>query len=263
MKLIVADLDGTLVLKKQVTKETLETVKKIKEEGHLFTIATGRHMDATRDMVRLFDVHLPVICGNGAIIYDFDQDKIIHQQTILAETVQSIMALCDVYDVDFLLYTTKHIVSTKKASEKLFSRIGSFDVKLVEKHELEQYIELGVIKILVIDDRNDVISSLKKALHTKKDVHYVQSQTSFLDIGHALSTKGRALKILSEHIQISLKHVIAIGDQENDISMIENAGVGVSMGDGDEALKKSADFITKTFHEEGFSEAINHLLFNK
>jgi Cof subfamily protein (haloacid dehalogenase superfamily) len=263
MKMIIADLDGTLVLKKQVTQKTIETIKKIKEEGHLFTIATGRHMNATREMVRLFDVHLPVICGNGSIIYDFNQEKIIFQQTILDETVLSIMTLCDLYGVDFLLYTTKDIVATKKAADKLMSRIGSFDVKLVERSELESFITLGVIKVLVIDERVDVIESLKKALNPKKDIHYVQSQTAFLDIGHVLSTKGRALKILAEQLQMNMKNVIAIGDQENDISMIETAGFGISMGDGDEALKKSADYITQSFHDEGFFEAMKNLVLKK
>ena len=91
----------------------------------------------------------------------------------------------------------------------------------------------------------------------------VYNQPTFLDIGHVLSTKGRALSLLAKHLCISLKDVIAIGDQENDISMIEAAGIGIAMGDGQEMLKKKADYITSPFHENGFTKAINDLLLAK
>ena len=263
MKMIIADLDGTLVSKKEVTNETKETIHALKQSGHLFTIATGRHMDATKDMVDLFDVHLPVICGNGSIIYDFDAQKIIHKQTILDKTVLDIMSLCDIYNVDFLMYTTKDIVTTHEGYHKLSSKIGDFKVKVVNRKMLGDFIHLGVIKILVIDERDDVIEDMKKRLDIYKDLHYVQSQPTFLDIGHVLSTKGRALSLLAKHLCISLKDVIAIGDQENDISMIEAAGIGIAMGDGQEMLKKKADYITSPFHENGFTKAINDLLLAK
>ena len=63
-------------------------------------------------------------------------------------------------------------------------------------------------------------------------------------------------------MSVDIKDVLAIGDQENDISMIKYAGIGVAMGDGEESLLKVADFVTKPFHEEGFNFAVEQLILN-
>jgi len=263
MKLIIADLDGTLVHQQKITDKTKETIKKLKDAGHMFTIATGRHMHATKEIARQLNVLYPVICTNGAFIYDFNKDVVIHEQTIDSATVLEVMTFCDNKEIDYLLYTTKGIIATNVSRQKLVQRIGTFEAVVVPLDEMNRHIQLGVIKILVIDDDIAHIKTLKNYLDDLTELHYVQSQPSFLDIGHYLSTKGNALKKLTQYLNINLEDVLAIGDQENDISMIEVAGIGVAMGNGQEALKKAADFITKTYDEDGFAHAIDVHIFNK
>lgn len=263
MKLIIADLDGTLVHNQTITEQTKTTIKLLKEKGYKFTIATGRHMHATKDIAKMLDVDYPIICTNGGFIYDFKNDLVIHQQIIDESIVLNIMETCNQKKMDYLLYTTKDIIATQKSYQKLQDRIGAFDAVKVPLEALKDYLHLGVVKILIIDEDHQNIQSIKTYLDHIQDVHYVQSQPAFLDIGHHLSSKGYALNKLTEYLNIELSEVFAIGDQENDISMIEVAGIGVAMGNGQEALKKCADFVTTDHANEGFTHAVNQFIFNQ
>lgn len=263
MKLIVADLDGTLLHKKNISSQTIDTINKLKDQGYLFTLATGRHMQATKPFIEQLNIDLPVICTNGAFIYDYQQQHIIHQETIPMNIVESTLQLLNQYNLDYLIYTTSHIVSTQRSKEKLEQRIGQVNSKVITHETLKEEIEQGVLKILVIDERDDMIHHIKKMLNLESSLNMVQSQKAFLDIGFYKASKGRALTILAKYLAIDLSDILAIGDQENDISMIEVSGVGVAMGQGDEVLKSKANFITKSFNDEGFTYAINELILSK
>lgn len=263
MKLIVADLDGTLLHKKNISSQTIDTINKLKDQGYLFTLATGRHMQATKPIVDELKIELPVICTNGAFIYDFNSNHVIHQETIPFEVVENTLQLLNQYNLDYLIYTTSHIVSTQRSKEKLEQRIGQVNSKVITHETLKEEIEQGVLKILVIDERDDMIHHIKKMLNQESSLNMVQSQKAFLDIGFYKASKGRALTILAKYLAIDLSDILAIGDQENDISMIEVSGVGVAMGQGDEVLKSKANFITKSFNDEGFTYAINELILSK
>ena len=263
MKLVVADLDGTLVHKKVVSDASIKTIKQLKEQGFLFTIATGRHMDATREIAQLLEVDLPVICGNGAIIYDFDQDQILHQELLSDDILNQIIDLCFKNQLNFLMYTTKHVVTTKQAATMIHEKIGKFDIHIIEENEIKNYFQIGVFKILVIDEDIEKLRKLKNQLSSYQDISMVQSQPFFLDIGHRLSNKGRAISKLVDILNIDIKDVLAIGDQENDIDMIKTAGIGVAMGDSHLELKRVADDITETYQNDGFTQAINKHVFKK
>lgn len=261
MKLIVADLDGTLINKKVMSDQTKKTILNLQEKGIAFTLATGRHKDATRNLVKALNIHLPVICTNGASIYDFDSDIVIHQDNIEKETVKLVLSILDKHQVDYLIYTNENIVSTVEAKEKLHKRIGDFDSIVSPKNSLDNYLELGVLKVLVIENNNQILNQVKQELGLISDIYLLQSQPAFLDIGSKRASKGRALEILSTYLNISLNETLAIGDQENDLSMIQTAKIGVAMGNAEDILKQKASFITKTIDEEGFTHAINMFVF--
>lgn len=263
MKLIIADLDGTLISKQQMSDSTKQTIQKLIDQGYLFTLATGRHKDATRRVANELMVDLPVICTNGAFIYDFKREKVIHQDIIDTKSVQKVLEILNEQMSSYLLYTTQSIVSNQSAKDKLALRIGSFESLVVKDESLKDYLPLGLLKILIIEPDEIKFKQLREKLSSLDSVYVLSSQASFIDVGNKVANKGRALEILSVHLNIPLEEVFAIGDQENDITMIQKAGIGVSMGDGEEALKKTADFITKPFKEDGFTYAINKFIFNK
>ena len=262
MKLIVSDLDGTIVHRNHFSKETLETIRKIQDSEHLFTVATGRHLNVARDVVKAFNIKHPVICSNGAVIYDFNKEEIIFQQSVEHETAKKVTDLCRAKQLDVLLYTTKLVYAVTDGGFKKFTRlVDAAHVIKVKYEALPSIIEEGVTKILVIEFDQDKINAFKQALSAFDDLSFVQSQKEYLDIGHKNATKGAALLRLAELLDVKAEDCIAIGDQDNDVTMIENAGLGIAIGSGHPVLKEKADFVTKAFEDNGFAYAMNQLLF--
>ena len=260
MYLIISDLDGTMIHRSKYTNKTLETVKQLKNTEHIFTIATGRHLNATRKIVENFDIKYPVICSNGAVIYDFSIEKILYQQSIEQARVIEIIDHCNQLNLSYLIYTTKIIyASSTKVYEAFTKRVGTFNVVMLD--DLKDVFDQGVTKILVIEEDKQLIDQLKENIKNIDDISYVQSQPTFLDIGHINANKGHALMKLKAFINHPIDQVIAIGDQENDIQMIEQADIGIAMGDGHPHLLGKADFITKPFEDDGFALAMKKFIF--
>lgn len=254
--MIIADLDGTLMAKKQMSPLTRRTIEQLQEKGVIFTLATGRHKDAVRQVVTDLKISYPVICTNGALIYDFKTDHVIHQDVINTSTVYEVIDTLNKYQTDYLLYTTQSIVSSSVAKARLESKIGPFESVVAEPKDWPTYIALGILKILVIEPDAERFMSIRKHLEQVKEVYVLSSQPTFIDIGNNVANKGRALERLTQYLNVPLESVLSIGDQENDITMIEKAGIGVAMGDGETSLKERANFVTKSFDQEGFSYAI-------
>lgn len=263
MKLVVADLDGTLIHSKGFTKETLKTVKKLKEKGIIFTIATGRHMITAKKYIDEINILYPVIYSNGAYIYDHKNQKVIHESLIDSLTALKTMEVCKSNHLDFILYTVDHVYATKKARDKLISMIGKYDIEVLNEDELKSSVKNGAIKILVFDSDVERIKEARSILSQIQGVYLLQSSKNYLDIGHHSVNKGSALSILASYLNVSLEDTMAIGDQENDIQMIQVAGVGVAMGDGNILLKNEANYITKSFDKNGFSFAVDRNILNK
>ncbi|MCD7879273.1 MAG: HAD hydrolase family protein, partial [Candidatus Gastranaerophilales bacterium] len=94
-------------------------------------------------------------------------------------------------------------------------------------------------------------------------LYIVKSHDYFCEIANKEATKGNALKFLASKNGFSLDEVMAIGDQNNDIEMIQTAGIGIAMNNGTEEIKKCADFITDTVENDGFVKAVNKFIYGE
>lgn len=262
MKMILSDLDGTLEHKGTISPESLEAIKKLQETGYIFTIATGRHFKAGLKVAKSLDIKYPVIFSNGAYIYDVYNDVVIQKTYIEDSVLKKAFKICDKHNLNYLLYTDEEIVATVQSRKMLIDRIGSFEVKLLSKEEMK-VLNGNILKLLIIENDVELLNNAKAELKTLSGVSVVQSQNEFLDIGSNKTNKGKALKFLADYLNVPIDECMAIGDQENDLTMIQTAGLGVAIGDGAEKLKEAADFVTKPFNENGFSFAINCKIFNK
>ena len=102
---------------------------------------------------------------------------------------------------------------------------------------------------------------LRAELEKRGDVLITSSIPNNLEINAFGATKGEAILRLASHLGISEKQTMAIGDGENDFSMIQKAGIGVAMKNGSKELRGAADYITDTNDEDGVASAINRIIF--
>ncbi len=286
MKLIAIDMDGTLVNKQlKVTKENSETISKAVEAGHHVVIATGRSYDEARHALEDAELHLPLICVNGAEIRSSDWD-ILSSIPLTFEQYGDIKKILDEEDIYYELYTSKgtytdnrekayevmkDIILTsnpeatdddvEKAALRRFrlgmvSVVGDFN-KLMDDHDLEVY------KFLAFSSDTAKLQRAFQHLKGVEELAVSSSADNNLEITNSEAQKGVALKKYAELKGIPLENTMAIGDNYNDVSMLEIAGFPVAMGNAVEEVKEMAAFVTKENDESGVAFAIQKFLEKK
>jgi hypothetical protein len=261
MKMIVSDLDGTLEHGGIITKETHDTIKKLLEKGYIFTIASGRHFNEGIEVVKRLGVKYPVIFSNGAYIYDVVTETPIQKTIIEKSILKKALDICIKYNLTYLLDTETALLTTKKAEKFMESKGYYITLTKLSKDELKSTTD-DVLKLLIVERNTELLNKARIELQQIPELNVVLSQNDFLDIGSSASNKGKAVAFVADYLNIPLEECLTIGDQENDIDMIEVAGVGVAIGDGHEKLLEAATFVTKPFSKNGFSHAINKYIFS-
>lgn len=263
IKLVIADLDGTLYHDNVISEETKNMINRLRNDGIIFTIATGRHFTGSVGIIEELEVKGPVICSNGAYVGIPEEQLILKEVLIDTDLVLKVINRLYETKSTFLLYTSKRIVGTQESRDALYQRIGNFPAKIVSLEEMSNYVDEGVVKILIIEPNETTFKKLFEELQEYQEASVVSSNNSFIDIGCKQSSKGHSLQVICDYYNVKLNEVFAIGDQENDISLIQEAHIGVAMGNGTDLLKSKADFVTKSIQEEGFSYAVKKLIYEE
>ncbi|MFG6496645.1 Cof-type HAD-IIB family hydrolase [Fictibacillus sp. UD] len=283
MKLIAIDMDGTLVNRQlKVTRENSETISKAVEEGHHVVIATGRSYDEARHALEDAELHLPLICVNGAEIRSSDWE-ILSSIPLTFEQYEDIKKILDKEDIYYELYTSKGtytdnrekafevmkdiiLTSNPEATDDdvekaalrrfrlgLVSVVGDFNKLMVEK-------DLEVYKFLAFSSDTAKLQRAFQHLKGVGELAVSSSADNNLEITNSEAQKGVALKKYAELKGISLENTMAIGDNYNDVSMLEIAGFPVAMGNAVDEIKEMAAFVTKENDESGVAFAIKRFL---
>ena len=263
IKLVIADLDGTLYHDNCISKQTKKTIERLRKDGIIFTIATRRHITASMKIIKELNVKGPVICSNGAYVGIPGQNKMLKEVLMDTHLVMRVLDRLSISKSKFLLYTSKRIVGTKESREALYNKIGEFPSHVVSLGEVPLYVNEGIVKILIIESNENTFNDLYEEFQKYPEFSVVSSNNGFIDIGCRQSSKGNGLVELCKYHEVSLDEVFAIGDQGNDLSMLQVAGIGVAMGNSSETLKKSVDIITESIENEGFTHAINRFVYEE
>lgn len=262
MKMIVSDLDGTLEHEGIITKETLEAIKRLQLEGYIFTIASGRHFNEGIEVVKRLGIKQPVIFSNGAYIYDVSNGRVLQKTIIEKAAFKKALDICSTYNLTYLLDTERELLATNEAKEFMSTKGYFINMKILSKEKIKHTTD-DVLKLLIVERDTKLLNKVREELLEIPELSVVLSQNDFLDIGSINSNKGRAVQFISNYLEIPINECLTIGDQENDVKMINVAGVGVAMGKGHNRLKEAATFVTKSFRENGFSFAMNKFIFSK
>ena len=275
-KMLVTDMDYTLLNnEKKISERNREAVKKAIEKGVHMVVATGRIYTSARIYARLLGVTTPIVASNGAIIREAafdnpkDTERTIYKDTLNVETVKKLVELSHKYGLLCHFFTEDTIYAEKLENVSLRylewnKYLGEEDqVKIRIVDDIESTFEqegVGILKGVVVDKDSEKIQSFRNEIVGTGIVSVSQSMKDNLEVMNKGVTKGSAVKILAQMYGIDREEIIAIGDNENDISMIEYAGLGIAMGNAEELLKNVANHITGDYQEDGVAEAIERFI---
>ena len=275
-KMLVTDMDYTLLNKeKKISERNSEAVRKAIEKGVHMVVATGRIYTSARVYAKLLGVSTPIIASNGAIIREaafnntVDTEKTIFKDTLNKEAVVEMIRLSHKYGLFCHFFTEDTIYAEKLVNVSLRytewnKYLGSEDqvqIKIVD--DIERALiqeEVKVLKAVVVDSDSEKLQGLRNDIAGTGIVSVSQSMKDNLEVMNIGVTKGNAVKILANIYGIQREEIIAIGDNENDMSMVEYAGLGIAMGNAEESLKDVANYITGDYQEDGVAEAIERFI---
>lgn len=285
-KLMAIDLDGTLLNSfGEVSEETKKALKLAKEQGTEIVLASGRPISSTESLAVELGVDNYLISGNGAAVYDIQNQKIIYDRFLSKEQVLYIAKMCEENSFFYNVYTEDEVIASSLNYNVLFYH--KENVKKIEEkrthinvvQNIAEYIEQSgkekFLKITVCDESQFIFNSIMKRLKAIQgidvlDVAYmsrkkikdgtedVDIQYYYTEITNENVNKWSAIEFLLNKLNINKEEVIAIGDNVNDKEMIEEAGLGVVMGNSNPKMKEIADKIVADNNSEGVLEAIKN-----
>lgn len=271
IKLIACDMDGTLLdSNKSIPKINVEAVKKLKDAGIFFVIATGRHDSMIKPYLDDLHIEMPVISCNGALVREPFHNKMFSSTPITKKQMLIMAEICREHGADYHIYAHDTIFGEQKINKMLyyFERNKTLpereQVKLHISEDYKDFImgtEEEFYKILVVTDVPEILKKVDDEIYEKTGIKSSQSDFNLFDIMQKGITKAGALKALTEKLGIKQEETAAIGDQTNDLDMIKWAGTGIAVANAIPVVKEAAQFVTeKSNGEGGVAEAIEKLL---
>lgn len=268
-KLCVCDMDGTLLNSQgEITEKNEAALKKLQQMGMEVVIATGRVDLMVKSFIKQLELKGHVISCNGGLIRNIETGKILYSKIMERDAVKEVMKYCIDNRIHFMLYTSDMVYSSygNPRAKKFESLNGNLseDLKLpltyIDKSWAEKFNDIDVIKILLACSSDEEISFLQKHFSKYDSLTAVSSAEKLLDIMAEDTSKGNALKILSEITGIDSGSIIAFGDNYNDIEMFQFAGMPIAMENSVDDVKKLAKYVTKSNNESGIAYAINNFI---
>lgn len=269
-KLVAIDLDGTLLnTNKEISDRNKKVISLAKEKGVKIIICSGRVYTGARLYAKQLGLTDPIIACNGAVISENIDGRVIYSNNLNIEDCLKIVEICNKYSIYYHVY----------AGDTMFTeKLGFTSLKYFEKNKQlppEDRVDIVVVKSMVdklntIPDQvlkfvvvNDDIELLRKIRSEMEQITSIDIMSSNYDNFEVMNkgvNKGAALKKLSAFLDIPAAEMIAIGDNENDMTMFEYAGLSIAMDNGEDFAKEAAQYVTASNNEDGVAQAIERFI---
>ena len=269
-KLVVSDFDGTLVNEDgSILESTKRTINEYRENGGNFAISTGRLPEAIIDRAQELGLKGAVSCCQGAIIVDIQSKEVLFSDTIPNKTAVKICKKMEELGLHIHAYDLwEYYCNMDDDALKFYKKATGTTPNLVLDKPLSKVLEekgIGVYKMMVMVEPKDVPFVFERLEKENFEGCAVTKSGDFLvEVINANYSKGTAISFLANYYGVSVENTIAVGDQWNDIPMIEVAGLGAAVANADNKLKAAADVVLSATNEQGaVGEVITRFAYQK
>lgn len=264
---IAFDLDGTLLTPDgKILPENLAAIEKVKQRGIQIFIVTGRHHTAAIPYYKQLNINTPLICCNGTYSYDVTNNQVINGNPFTFSQVQKVLELAEKSDIHLLMYTRDAMTFTERNPhmDKFITWVESCpeDVRPRVEQLVNFYYPVAnqemIWKFVISHADPEVI---KTAVAQLPDNEFSCEFSWFdrADISAHGNTKGRRLLEVLKQYQLSADETVAFGDNFNDLTMLQNVGLGIAMGNAEEGVKQQVKQVIGANHSPAIANTINTL----
>ncbi len=267
-KILFTDLDGTLLDgKKQIGSYTRKVLEDWTRAGHKLVLCSGRDINSVGSVKEYLALDYPgmyLVGYNGGQIYDCEKEETLYKITLSIPQVKHITQTAWELGVHCHTYTDTHIVSPQDNEQFRFYR-RVIKTPVIYSQDVTAVMTEGACKCIAVEIRDhEKLENLRLKLlpwAEKEGVSMLYSNPNYLEFFPAVSGKGASVLKLCEILGINPLFSVAAGDEQNDLSMIQAAGMGIAMVNGSEEVKMAATVITtKDNDHDGLAEALADLI---
>ncbi|WLR43018.1 Cof-type HAD-IIB family hydrolase [Bacillus carboniphilus] len=280
MKLIAIDLDGTLLSSRMtISKQNIEAIKLLQRKGHIVMICSGRAPEDIKEIVEKYDLDCPIAGSNGSVVYV--NQKCIHSTSMNLVSLEKTYNLLEELNFPFKIYTNdgiyipktwqKRVLKLISIDENVLDQFSDEQIKLMTEQPKESVIEkeidsrtdlsrLTVQKFFILTFHEQTKKHLIQQLDSVEKIAITTSGPFNVEVMDINGNKYRGLKAVAEYYNIPLENTVAIGDNFNDLPMLEKAGTSIAMANGDPEIKKRCHYHTLTNDKDGVAFAIEKFI---
>ncbi len=257
IRLVIADVDGTLVTQDKVlTPRAIEAVKRLRKAGVAFGITSGRPPLGMKMLIDPLGLTEPIAAFNGGVFVHPDL-SVMTQSFMPAEIAAKVIETIGRHGLDCWVYTDRDwlVRNTDAPHVAREQWTVKFPPKVVP--EFSAHLD-RVAKIVGVGD--DYAKVARCETDVQRDcgdhVSAARSQPYYLDVTHPDANKGHVVDVLSQALSIPASQIATIGDMPNDVLMFRRSGVSIAMGNASPEVQRQARFVTTSNEEEGFANAM-------
>ncbi|MFT8635605.1 Cof-type HAD-IIB family hydrolase [Novacetimonas hansenii] len=256
IRLVLADVDGTLVTKDKIlTPRAIRAVERLRERGIVFAITSGRPPKGMEMLIGPLKIDQPIAGFNGGMMVRPDF-SVIEARTLTADVARTVIGIIRDHKADPWVYNGNDwIVSDIKAPHVAREQ---WTVKFPPKvgvigEDLDQ-----VVKITGVSDDLDLMKRLEHDLQQAlgDTASAALSQPYYVDVTNRDANKGGVVMTLERLLGIPAAQMVTLGDQPNDVLMFRKSGMSIAMGQASPEVQKQATHVSTSCEEEGFANGI-------
>ena len=274
-KMICIDLDGTLLGSDHgISEENIHAIKKAREKGVLIVLATGRMHQSARLYAEQLDIFDPIISSNGSFVKEREGDRVFYERNLMKADLKFIIDTLGAFGVtpNFYNHGTMYVKEVRdfvlryEELQKSLPKEKSILIRYInDGYSYDDFMEqdgAGVQKGICFPPVH-LVDEIKTRMRLNTDLKVVSSVSSGIkniEFTSREADKGRAALVLAKAYGISPEEIICVGDSENDLTMLEVAGLPVAMGNAIDEVKAAARYITKDNDSHGVAHLIEKFI---
>jgi Cof subfamily protein (haloacid dehalogenase superfamily) len=279
IKLLLADVDGTLVTHEKVlTPRAIASVRALARAGIRFAITSGRPPRGMQMFIEALRLTTPLAAFNGGRFVRADL-SLVEQRVLARDAVEPVLAIIKAHQLDAWIYRGNDWFVRERHGPHVDREEWTVKFPPTVVPDFSGQMD-EVVKIVGISDDLDAVARCeadivrqfstqvlcKKTTPTRDQptaVSAARSQPYYVDVTHPEANKGAVVLALAKMLGIEAKEVATIGDMPNDISMFEKSGLSIAMGQSSDEVKRAATHVTTSSEEEGFANAIEDIILKR
>lgn len=257
IKLVAIDVDGTLLDDQhRLPPENEAAIKKALGQGVQIILATGRMRGSCAWVIERLGLQSPGIFIQGLHVADVD-GKRIYGEWLDTAVLHQLLDFATAHQLSFVAFGETETYTTKR--DHLTDIVMSYDEPVPQ--EVDDITAYPIHKIIVFDDPKRV-GEIRPLLqtHMNGQADVLITQPEMVEVMPAGTSKGRALAWLMQQLAIPMAQVMAIGNAENDMAMLQTAGVAVAVANAAPHVQAEAHYVVGTNNQAGVAEAINRFV---